>query len=124
MDALWRAQRDAARRVIDVWGQLLCSSALGSGRRQEVQDQLQALVRSASDYAGAAIGPVRDLVRGQRELAERMARWAQLQHELADQVAEWARIQRGVADALERMLPPFDLPGDRGKDGKDTKTSS
>jgi len=107
---VWRAQREAAARFTEVWRELLESSAgrtTAPGAPQGVEDQLQALTRSVSDYAAVALQLLRHLVDGQREFADQMTRWAQLQRDLADNMASWAARQREYADALDRLLSPF-----------------
>ena len=42
----------------------------------------------------------------QRELADQMAAWAELQHELADRMAAWAELQRQLANAIGLWLAP------------------
>lgn len=107
-EALWRVQREAVRRVTDTWMQVLRSaSALTPGSVQDVQEQMLELVRTVTEYGGAAVRPLRGLVQGQRDFADRMMRWAELQRELADQVASWARHQRDLADSVDRWLAPF-----------------
>ena len=69
----WRAQREAAAaQLTEVWRELLESTAGRTTRPhpQGLEDQLQKLSRSAADYAAVALQPVRDLVQGQRDLAE------------------------------------------------------
>ena len=110
MEGVWRTQAEAAARFTQLWRELLESSAggtTGSPASRLVQDQMDALTRSAADYAAVALGPIRDLVEGQREFADRMTRWAELQRDLADNMASWAAQQREYADALDRILAPF-----------------
>jgi hypothetical protein len=110
MEGVWRTQTEAAARFTEVWRELLEGSAggaSGSPASQLVQDHLAAITRSAADYAAVALGPIRDLVEGQRDFADRMTRWAELQRDLADNMASWAAQQREYADALDRLLAPF-----------------
>jgi phytoene dehydrogenase-like protein len=110
IEDVWRAQREAAARFTEIWRELLRTSAgpaTSPGAAAGVEDLVQALTRSAADFAAAAFQPVRDLVDGQREFAEQMTRWAELQRDLADNMASWAARQREYADALDRMLSPF-----------------
>ena len=110
IEGVWRTQAEAAARFTQVWRELLESSAGGApetAASRLVQDQLDALKRSAADYAAVALGPIRDLVEGQREFADRMTRWAELQRDLAENMASWAAQQREYADALDHLLAPF-----------------
>ena len=110
MEGVWRTQREAAERFMEVWRDLLESStggSTGSLASRGVQAQLDAVTRSAAEYAAVALQPLRDLVEGQREFADRMTRWAELQRDLADGMASWADQQREYADTLDRLLAPF-----------------
>jgi ABC-type transporter Mla subunit MlaD len=106
----WRAQQEAAARFTEVWRELLGSAAgltTSPGTPAGVEDRVQALTRSAADFAAAALQPLRDLVDGQRQFADQMTRWAELQRDLADNVASWAARQREYADTLDRLLSTF-----------------
>jgi len=110
MEGILRAQRQAAAQFTEVWRELLESSVgatPGVPASRAVQDHLDAVTRSAADYALVALKPVRDLVEGQREFADQMTRWAELQRDLADNMATWASQQRAYAEALDRLLAPF-----------------
>ena len=110
MEGILRTQREAAAQFTEVWRELLESSAGGTPGApvsKLVQDQLDAVTRSAADYASLALKPVRDLVEGQREFADQMTRWAELQRDLADNMAAWAAQQREYAETLDRLLAPF-----------------
>lgn len=110
IEGVWRTQAEAAARFTQVWRELLETSTggtSGSPASRLVQDHLDAVTRSAADYAAVALKPLRDLVEGQCEFADRMARWAELQRELAENMASWAAQQREYADALDRLLAPF-----------------
>jgi hypothetical protein len=110
MEGLLRTQQEAAARFSKGWRELLESTAgrtTGAGASQSGEDPLQALTRSAADYAAVALQPLRDLADGHRDFADQMTRWADLQRDLADNVASWAAWQREYADNLDRMLAPF-----------------
>ena len=113
MGKMWQAQNQAAARFTELWTDLVTSTAAaagGSGAAQSMQEQLQALNRSAADYAAVTLQPFRDLVEGQREFADQMTRWAELQRDLADNMGAWAAQQQAYADRLDRMLAPFAPP--------------
>ena len=115
MEGIWQTQREAAAHFTEVWRQLLEGSAAatrGSPASQLFQDQLDAVTRSAAQYAAVALKPLRDLVEGQREFADKMARWADLQRDLADNMAAWAAQQREYADTLDGLLAPFTPPSE------------
>ena len=108
--SVWRAQQEAAARFSENWRALLESTAgqtKGSGASPDSSDPLQVLTRSAADYAGVALQPLRDLADGQRDFADQMTRWAELQRDLADNMGSWAARQREYADNIDRMLAPF-----------------
>ena len=116
MTSLVRAQQEAAARFARTWGEIATTAATAAASggvadpQRQFQEQFEALTRSVTDYATAAAQPLRDLAAGQREFADRMARWAELQRELADSVATWADQQRRYADTLDRMVTPFGAP--------------
>jgi hypothetical protein len=113
MEGIWQTQREAAAHFTQVWRELLESSAgatRGSPASQVFQDQMDAVTRSATQYAAVALKPLRELVEGQREFADQMTRWAELQRDLADNMATWAAQQRDYVDTLDRLLAPFTPP--------------
>jgi len=110
MEGFLRTQAQAAAQFTQVWRELLESSAgatTGAPASRAMQDHLDAVTRSATEYASVALEPVRDLARGQREFADQMTRWAELQRDLADNMATWAAQQREYAEALDLLLAPF-----------------
>jgi hypothetical protein len=66
---------------------------------------------SAALEAIQAIRAIQNLGDGQRDFAEHMTHWAELQHDLADSMTAWAKQQRDYADALDRLLAPFSGTG-------------
>jgi ABC-type transporter Mla subunit MlaD len=117
MAGAWEAQRQAAARFTQLWTELLTSAAGAtptSQAAQGLQDQVQALTKSAADYAAVTLQPFRDLVEGQREFADQMTRWAELQRDLADNMGTWASQQQAYADRLDRLLTPFTPPAGSG----------
>ncbi len=109
MDEAWRAQRDAATRLTQLWADLLESGTRSASQPLVAaqSDAVNALIRGAAEYATAAVQPVRDLIQGQRDFADQVNRWAEMQREIADGLASWAARQREYVDALDRLLPPF-----------------
>jgi hypothetical protein len=110
VEGVLRAQQEAAARFSEGWRALLESTSgrtTGAGTPPGLPDPLQVLTRSAADYAAVVLQPLRDLVSGQRDFADQMTRWAELQRDLADNMGSWAAQQREYADNLERMLAPF-----------------
>jgi hypothetical protein len=130
MNALWRAQQEAATRAAEGWLGLL-----QPGANQAPQTQAPPVAANAQDpptdsdttpevatseditpevvaVEPAPPGPlqaieaIQNLSNGQRDFAEHMTRWAELQRDLADSMTAWASQQREYADALERLLGP------------------
>jgi hypothetical protein len=126
MNALWRAQQDAATRAAEGWLGLLQPGAdqapQTAAPRAAADDQEQAPPDSdtfhelAPDDTTQEVGvepaplelieAIQNLGNGQREFAEHMTRWAELQRDLADTMTAWASRQGEYADALERLLGP------------------
>jgi hypothetical protein len=132
MNALWRAQQDAATRAAEGWLGLLQPGANQAAQTPTpataADDQGEAPTDSDTtlevmtpedttpEVVGVepaplqAIEAIRNLGNGQRDFAEHMTRWAELQRDLADSMTAWASQQREYADALERLLGPFSPP--------------
>ena len=130
MNALWRAQQDAATRAAEGWLGLLQPGADQAPQTpappSAADDQEQAPQESGTSDEPAApddtiqevgvepaprevIEAIQNLGNGQREFAEHMTRWAELQRDLADTMTAWASRQGEYADALERLLGPSKL---------------
>ena len=127
MNALWRAQQDAAARAADGWLGLMQPGAdrasqtpdppVAAADQAEATDSGTREASSPEDTTPEVVdaGPsllqvieaVQNLGNGQRDFAEHMTRWAELQRDLADSMTAWASQQREYADALDRLLAPF-----------------
>ena len=131
MNELWRAQQDAATRVAEGWLGLLQPGADGAPPTEAppaADDQTHAPTGSTTtgedttdndptpevtDPESAALQTIpatlaiQNLGAGQRDFAEHITRWAELQRDLADSMTAWARQQCQYADALDRLLAPF-----------------
>lgn len=128
MNEMWKAQQDAATRLTESWRTLLQPAAAGTARPPapaEADDPTQQLVdtepedTTASDINGETSEPQPEfsavdafqafqaLRGGQRDFAEHLTRWAELQRDLADTTTALASRQRDYADALDRILGPF-----------------
>ena len=109
MDEALRAQRDAATRLTQLWADLLESGTRSASQPLVAasSDAMNAMIRGAAEYATAAVQPIRDLIQGQRDFADQVSRWADMQREIAENMAAWAARQREYVDALDRLLPPF-----------------
>ena len=86
---------------------------LAGGTVGAATQPVQPVLRALAGYLELAVDPLTGLVEGQRELAERMAAWAELQREFAESMAAWADLQGQFADALAAVLGPLADSGRR-----------
>jgi hypothetical protein len=129
MNALWRAQQDAATRAAEGWLGLLQPGAnqapqvpatpatADDQREAPIDSDTTSEVAAPEDTTPEVVGvepaplqvieAIQNLGNGQRDFAEHMTRWAELQRDLADSMTAWASQQREYADALERLLGPI-----------------
>jgi hypothetical protein len=98
---------EVAGRFDDAWSTWLRASAADVGGSAKTHQPFEEFASALGGYAEVVSGPLRELAGQQRELADSMAKWAQLQRDLADQVETWAQQQRKIADTLETMLSPL-----------------
>jgi len=108
-DGLGRLPREVADRLAEIVRALaqLTPVQRAGATVETVTHPLQPLLRAVAGYAELAVDPMTRLVEGQRELAERMAAWAELQREFAENMAAWAELQREFADVLGALLGPL-----------------
>jgi hypothetical protein len=113
LDALRAAQEQALQRAGDAWR--LFTRAAGvvpvPGGKDAGQ-YLQQLMDAITLLATTTTGPLRKLAESQRELADRLDRWGDLQGEMADITRGIANQQRVVADVLAQALAPFEMARD------------
>jgi hypothetical protein len=110
LDALHAAQEQALHRMGDAWR--LFTKAAGvvpvpGGK--DIGQYLQQMMDAGTTLAAATTGPLRKLVDAQRELADRLDRWGDMQSEMADLTRGIATQQRVVAEVLNQVLVPLDL---------------
>jgi hypothetical protein len=110
LDALRAAQEQALHRMGDAWR--LFTKAAGvvpvpGGK--DIGQYLQQMMDAGTTLAAATTGPLRKLVDAQRELADRLERWGDMQSEMADLTRGIATQQRVVAEVLSQVLVPLDL---------------
>lgn len=108
-DALGRLPKDVADRltgIVRALAELTPVQRAGDTVGAATQP-LQPLLRALAGYLELAVDPLTGLVEGQRELAERMATWSNLQREFAESMAAWAELQRQFADMLAALLGPL-----------------
>lgn len=125
LDALRAAQEQALHRMGDAWR--LFTRAAGvvpvpGGK--DVGQYLQQMMDAGTTLAAATTGPLRKLVDAQRELADRLERWGDMQAEMADLTRGIASQQRIVAEVLSQVLVPLDLARENlsGEAAKAAKT--
>lgn len=107
-ETVLRAQQRAVAGMRQAWDLLLKATAAspvpGAAAAWEgVQQATSALTAVAS----TAAQPLLALVAGQRELADKLDRWAELQRETADVLAALAQQQRITADMLGAVIAPL-----------------
>lgn len=114
-DRLARAQQELVGRMTDLAHALaeLNPVAIAGRRTEEVVRGTMQLLQSLARFGELTIDPLAALIGSQRELADRMAEWAQLQRELAERMEEWADLQRQFANALDPLLAPLAQGGHR-----------
>ena len=106
--SVWRRSR-RRHPFSEGWRALLESTAgqtTGAGTSPGLPDPLQVLTRSAADYAAAALQPLRDLADGQRDFANQMTRWAELQRDLADNMVRGRRGSGSTPTTSTACSPP------------------
>jgi hypothetical protein len=113
LDALRAAQEQALSRMGDAWR--LFTKAAGvvpvpGGK--DIGQYLQQMMDAGTTLAAATTGPLRKLAEAQRELADRLDRWGDMQSEMADLTHGIASQQRVVAEVLSQVLVPLDLARD------------
>src|ERR1700761_2825238 len=99
LDALRAAQEQALRRMGDAWR--LFTRAAGvvpAPGGKDVGQYLQQMMDAGTAFAAATTGPLRKLAEAQRELADRLERWGDMQHDMADLTRGIAHRQRIVAE--------------------------
>lgn len=109
IEALVRAQEKALTGLRDAWDLALSTTARAPvPGAKGATEGLQQAVEALAVLAGSATGPLRELVDGQRELAEKLERWAELQRDTADVISGLAKQQKLTADLLGATIAPFD----------------
>lgn len=117
-EAVLRAQERAVAGMRQAWDLLLKATAAGPVPGAAAAGEgFQHAARALTSVASTAAQPLLALVAGQRELADKLDRWAELQRETADVLTALAEQQRLTADLLGVVIAP--LAGrDEGDPGK------
>lgn len=114
-EAVLRAQERTVAGMRQAWDLLLKATAASPlpGAAAAVEGVQQAATAFTA-VASTAAKPLLALVVGQRELADKLDRWAELQRETADVLAALATQQRVTADLLAVVIAPW--AGQPGED--------
>ena len=114
-ETVLRAQERAVAGIRQAWDLLLKATAASPvpGAVAAV-DGVQQAASALTAVASTAAQPLLALVAGQRELADKLDRWADLQRETADVLAALAKQQRLTADLLGVVIAPW--AGQHGDD--------
>lgn len=107
-ETVLRAQERAVAGMRQAWDLLLKATAASPlpGAAAAV-DGVQQATSALTAVASTAAQPLLALVAGQRELADKLDRWADLQRETADVLAALAKQQRLTADLLGVVVAPW-----------------
>src|ERR1700712_3196368 len=85
LDALRAAQEQAINRMGDAWRLFTrAAGVLPVPGGKDVGQYLQEMMDAATNLASSTAAPLRKLAESQKELADRLDRWGELQHEMAD----------------------------------------
>lgn len=108
-DALRAAQDQAIHRMGDAWRLFTrAAGVLPIPGAKDAGQYLQQLMDGATSLVAATTGPVRRLTEAQKELADRLDRWGDMQSEMADMTKAIASQQRIVAEVLTQVLLPIE----------------
>jgi hypothetical protein len=129
-EALRAAQDQAIHRMGDAWRLFTrAAGVLPIPGAKDAGQYLQQLMDGATALVSATTGPVRRLTEAQKELADRLDRWGDMQSEMADMTKAIASQQRVVAEVLTQVLLPIEaaresLSPDRPADGPKSGSTS
>jgi hypothetical protein len=107
MDELWKAQREMSQRIVDAWRQFVPTAAEASGRPELPLEQMRVLMQAMAELAASSAEPLRALLAAQREMSERLARWAQLQRDLAEEVDALSEQLGMMVEIVEAWAQPM-----------------
>jgi hypothetical protein len=108
-EALRAAQDQAIHRMGDAWRLFTrAAGVLPVPGAKDAGQYLQQLMDGATSLVAATTGPVRRLTEAQKELADRLDRWGDMQSEMADMTKAIASQQRVVAEVLTQVLLPIE----------------
>jgi hypothetical protein len=112
LDALRAAQEQALARMGEAWRFFTKAvSYVPVPGERNAGEHLQQLADALTTLTSATTTPLRKLVEGQRELADKLEKWGDLQDQMADLTRSLAHQQRIVADVLGQTLMPLEVLG-------------
>ena len=105
-EALSRSQRAAMGLVGEAFEGVVRASRTGLSEPQEALNRVVSLIAAIGDLAASTSRPLEALLTNQRNLANAMASFAQLQSDMAEVLAQVAASHAAVVDALEMLASP------------------
>lgn len=104
--AITASQQRALRLVNDTFTGVVKMGRAGITQPEEAVARLTALVAAIGDLAASSTKPMEALLSNQRNIANTMATFAQLQRDMADVVEGLAHHHAAVLDAMEKLASP------------------
>lgn len=109
LDALRAAQEQALTRMGDAWRMFTrAAGVLPVPGSKDAGQYLQQLMDAVTMLAATTADPLRKLAESQKELADRLERWGDMQGEMAELTRGLAQQQRVVAEVLAQALAPVE----------------
>lgn len=106
LSAIARSQKAAARLVGETFDGVVRASRTGLSEPQEALNRVISLIAAVGDLAASTSRPLESLLTSQRNLANAMASFAQLQADMAEVLTQVAASHAAVVDALELLATP------------------
>ncbi|HEX7739902.1 MAG TPA: hypothetical protein VF426_09680 [Marmoricola sp.] len=106
LQAISRSQKAAVGLVGDAFDGVVRASRSGLSEPQEALNRIVALIAAIGDLAASTSRPLEALLTSQRNLANAMASFAQLQADMAEVLGQVAASHAAVVDALELLASP------------------
>ncbi len=100
------SQRIALGLASEAFEGVVRASRAGISEPQEALNRITALIAAIGDLAASSTKPMEALLVNQRNLANAMASFAQLQADMAEVLAQVAASHAAVVDALEMLATP------------------
>jgi len=104
--SLSKSQHVALGLVGEAFDGVVRASRAGVSEPQEALNRITSLIAAIGDLAASSTKPMEALLVNQRNLANAMASFAQLQADMAEVLAQVAASHAAVVDALEMLATP------------------